>query len=50
MTGFDPDFCPVGALHDWQPDPERRGEGLACADCGLTEAELAGDGGEGSQS
>lgn len=25
--------------HDWIRDPERRGEGLACGSCGLTEAE-----------
>lgn len=25
--------------HDWMRDPERRGEGLVCRCCGLTEAE-----------
>lgn len=25
--------------HDWIRDPEQRGEGLICRDCGLTEAE-----------
>lgn len=25
--------------HDWARDPEHRGEGLICADCGVTEAE-----------
>ena len=30
-------------LHDWQLDPERRGEGLICVKCHLTEAELDGD-------
>ena len=25
--------------HDWMRDPERRGEGLICRCCGLTEAE-----------
>jgi hypothetical protein len=26
-------------MHEWIRDPERRGEGLACRYCGLTEAE-----------
>lgn len=40
MTAMTPGmFCgPVD--HDWQPDPGRRDEGLACARCGVTEAEL----------
>jgi hypothetical protein len=31
--------CRTGGLHDWQPDPERRREGYACTECGVTEAE-----------
>lgn len=32
---------PVLAMdeHDWMRDPEKRGEGLICRCCGLTEAE-----------
>jgi hypothetical protein len=26
--------------HDWQRDPERRGEGLVCARCQASEAEI----------
>lgn len=33
------------ADHDWEADPEHRGEGLICARCGVSEAELeAADG------
>ena len=32
-------FCgPVD--HNWQTDPDHRGEGCICARCGVTEAEL----------
>jgi len=31
--------CEAG-FHDWQQDPERRGEGLICAVCLISEAEL----------
>lgn len=34
-----PDRC--DGLHRWQRDPQQRGEGLACARCGVTEAESA---------
>jgi hypothetical protein len=27
-------------MHEWMRDPERRGEGLVCRQCGVTEAEL----------
>ena len=27
-------------MHDWMRDPERRGEGLICRVCGITEAEM----------
>lgn len=26
--------------HNWQADPDRKGEGLWCTFCGVTEAEL----------
>ena len=26
--------------HDWMHDPECRGEGLVCRNCGVTEAEM----------
>lgn len=29
--------------HDLEADPRHRGEGLACAACGVTEADLSGD-------
>lgn len=27
-------------MHEWMKDPERRGEGLVCRNCGATEAEV----------
>jgi hypothetical protein len=37
------DLCYDDQPHDWDRDPQRRGEGLACTVCGVTEAELEGD-------
>lgn len=41
---FDPDYCHDGEPHDWQrATSDRRGEGLQCSVCGVTEAELDGE-------
>ena len=40
------DLCRRGLPHDWERDPDRRGEGLVCLRCGVTEAELRGGSGE----
>jgi len=40
MIGF---LCWGGVPHEWERDPERRGEGLVCAVCHVSEAELEGD-------
>ena len=39
----DDNSCWYGQPHEWDRDPERRGEGFMCTVCGVTEAELEGD-------
>ena len=43
MADLDPVYCDDDWPHDWERDEDRRGEGLVCARCGVTEAEVHGD-------
>lgn len=44
MSSEPEDLCWDAEPHDWgNAEANRRGEGLQCVRCGITEAELAGE-------